>query len=87
MQWLASDLCFDQAPFIHYLDVSRPHSQATYHVATSLLCAGAESLEKLYHRAGPHADRGFVTLLSQKKGQSVLEERPGCDGYRVWDWG
>lgn len=76
MVCLARGLGFADEYFIDYHDVSRPNSQSTlrliHYYETPQVNDG-----KVYHRAGAHADWGFLTLLFQKTGQSGLEICPG----------
>ncbi|PSN64324.1 Clavaminate synthase-like protein [Corynespora cassiicola Philippines] len=76
MRCLARGLGFDDDYFTKYHDVSRPDSQSTlrllHYYETPKTNDG-----KIYHRAGAHADWGFLTLLFQREGQSGLEICPG----------
>ncbi|KAL5118331.1 hypothetical protein ACEQ8H_003680 [Pleosporales sp. CAS-2024a] len=76
MLCLARGLGFDDDYFIKYHDISRPDSQSTlrllHYYETPKTNDGI-----LRHRAGAHADWGFLTLLFQRCGQSGLEICPG----------
>ncbi|KAF6820148.1 leucoanthocyanidin dioxygenase [Colletotrichum sojae] len=76
MVCLARGLGFEDRYFVDWHDVSRPNSQSTlrliHYYETPKTNDGT-----VYHRAGAHADWGFLTLLFQKTGQSGLEICPG----------
>ncbi|EMC96204.1 hypothetical protein BAUCODRAFT_466821 [Baudoinia panamericana UAMH 10762] len=76
MVCLANGLGFEDDYFTKAHDVSRPDSQSTlrllHYYATPRTNDGV-----IRHRAGAHADWGFLTLLFQKEGQSGLEICPG----------
>jgi isopenicillin N synthase-like dioxygenase len=76
MLCLARGLGFPDDYFIKYHDVSRLDSQSVlrllHYPETPKSNDGI-----LRHRAGPHADWGFLTLLFQRSGQSGLEICPG----------
>ena len=73
---IAKGLGFEDDYFIKCHDASQPNSQSClrllHYYATPETNDG-----KVYHRAGAHADWGFLTLLFQKEGQSGLEICPG----------
>jgi isopenicillin N synthase-like dioxygenase len=76
MTCLARALGFKDDFFVQWHDASLPNSQSTlrllHYFATPKITNG-----EVYHRAGAHADWGFLTLLFQKPGQSGLEICPG----------
>ncbi|GKT42966.1 UPF0743 protein [Colletotrichum spaethianum] len=76
MLCLARGLGFEDNYFIKYHDTSRPNAQSVlrliHYYETPQVNDG-----KTYHRAGAHADWGFLTLLFQHTGQSGLEICPG----------
>ncbi|KAK5127338.1 hypothetical protein LTR85_006677 [Meristemomyces frigidus] len=76
MLCLARGLGFDDDYFVKFHDASKPDCQSTmrllHYFATPETNDG-----QVYHRAGAHADWGFLTLLFQRKGQSGLEICPG----------
>lgn len=76
MRRFARSLSFPETFFVDCHGISRPNSQTTmrllHYMALSEMHGG-----RVYHRAGAHADWGFLTLLFQKEGQSGLEICPG----------
>ncbi|KAF4784463.1 2OG-Fe(II)oxygenase superfamily protein [Colletotrichum scovillei] len=76
MLCLARGLGFEDDYFIKYHDAARPGAQSVlrllHYYETPRVNDG-----KVYHRAGAHADWGFLTLLFQREGQSGLEICPG----------
>ncbi|KAF2444155.1 Clavaminate synthase-like protein [Karstenula rhodostoma CBS 690.94] len=76
MVCLARGLGFAGDYFVRYHDVDRPDSQSTlrllHYYETPKTNDGV-----IRHRAGAHADWGFLTLLFQRSGQSGLEICPG----------
>ncbi|KAK4901801.1 hypothetical protein LTR27_001573 [Elasticomyces elasticus] len=73
---LARALHFEDEYFVDWHDASKRDAQSTlrllHYFATPETNDG-----QTYHRAGAHADWGFLTLLLQRKGQSGLEIAPG----------
>ncbi|KAJ6095444.1 hypothetical protein N7486_006190 [Penicillium sp. IBT 16267x] len=76
MRCFARGLGFPEGFFIKCHDVARPDSQTTMRLL-HYFALSEEADGKVYHRAGAHADWGFLTLLFQKEGQSGLEICPG----------
>ncbi|KAK1965411.1 2OG-Fe(II) oxygenase superfamily protein [Colletotrichum sublineola] len=76
MLCLARGLGFQDDYFVKFHDASRPDSQSClrllHYYETPKVNDG-----KIYHRAGAHADWGFLTLLFQRGEQSGLEICPG----------
>ena len=76
MTCFARGLGFSDDFFINFHDITRPNSQTCcrllHYYATPQTNDG-----KIYHRAGAHADWGFLTVLFQREGQSGLEICPG----------
>lgn len=76
MKCLSRGLGFPDDYFAQYHDVSRSNSQTVlrllHYYATPETDDGT-----IHHRAGAHADWGFLTLLFQREGQSGLEICPG----------
>lgn len=72
----ARGLGFEDDFFIKVHDITRPNSQSTlrllHYYATPETDDG-----KIHHRAGAHADWGFLTILFQREGQCGLEICPG----------
>lgn len=75
---LARGLGFEDNYFVKAHDIARPESQTVcrllHYFETPEM---PNSTGEIYHRAGAHADFGFLTLLFQKAGQSGLEICPG----------
>ncbi|KAK8134887.1 leucoanthocyanidin dioxygenase, partial [Apiospora sp. TS-2023a] len=94
MVCLARGLGFaDDEYFVQYHDASKPGCQSVmrllhYFETPKMIPAGEDGTgdndkkgqrRRVYHRAGAHADWGFLTLLFEKEGQSGLEICPGRD--------
>lgn len=76
MRCFARGLGFPDDYFIDFHDISRPNSQSTCRLLHYYAIPETND-GKIYHRAGAHADWGFLTLLFQREGQSGLEICPG----------
>jgi len=76
MVCLARGLGFADDYFVKYHDISRGDSQSVLRLLHYYETPKAND-GKVYHRAGAHADWGFLTLLFQREGQSGLEICPG----------
>ncbi|KAK8006137.1 hypothetical protein PG991_012434 [Apiospora marii] len=83
---LARGLGFaDDDYFVRYHDASKPTCQSVmrllHYFETPQGLDGdnndSDKTNQVYHRAGAHADWGFLTLLFEKEGQSGLEICPG----------
>ena len=88
MLCFARGLGFPDDYFIKYHDVSRPNAQTTLRFLRYFALPKPEDRadkDKVYHRAGAHADWDFLTLLFQQNGQSGLEICPGRES--VTDFG
>ncbi|TVY21741.1 UPF0676-like protein [Lachnellula arida] len=74
----ARGLGFPDDFFVKVHDTTRPNSQSVmrllHYYATPETNDGT-----IHHRAGAHADWGFLTVLFQREGQSGLEICPGRD--------
>ncbi|KAK7949141.1 uncharacterized protein PG986_010027 [Apiospora aurea] len=81
MVCLARGLGFeDDEYFVKYHDASKPTCQSVMrllHYFETPRQRDGDGKGQVYHRAGAHADWGFLTLLFQKEGQSGLEICPG----------
>lgn len=84
MVCLARGLGFeDDDYFVRYHDASKPTCQSVlrllHYFETPQALDGDDNgkTSRVYHRAGAHADWGFLTLLFEKEGQSGLEICPG----------
>lgn len=80
MRCFARGLGFPDDYFIRYHDVTRTNSQTTMRLLHYFALPEPDPNDKdrpVYHRAGAHADWGFLTLLFQKDGESGLEICPG----------
>ncbi|OIW32608.1 leucoanthocyanidin dioxygenase [Coniochaeta ligniaria NRRL 30616] len=78
MLCFARGLGFPDDYFVQFHDATNPKAQSVLrllHYYATPESAAAEG--KIYHRAGAHADWGFLTLLFQREGQSGLEICPG----------
>ncbi|KAL3477336.1 hypothetical protein BJX99DRAFT_226399 [Aspergillus californicus] len=76
MRCFARGLGFPEDFFVQCHDISRPNAQTTARLL-HYFALPEEPSDKIYHRAGAHADWDFLTLLFQKEGQSGLEICPG----------
>ncbi|KAJ9144342.1 Leucoanthocyanidin dioxygenase [Coniochaeta hoffmannii] len=78
MVCFARGLGFPDDYFIRFHEPSNPKAQSVlrllHYYATP---ESAVEEGRIYHRAGAHADWGFLTLLFQREGQSGLEICPG----------
>ncbi|KAK8086145.1 leucoanthocyanidin dioxygenase [Apiospora phragmitis] len=63
--------------FIKYHDASKPTCQSVMRLLHYFETPHRDDDGQVHHRAGAHADWGFLTLLFEKKGQSGLEICPG----------
>ncbi|KAF2805609.1 leucoanthocyanidin dioxygenase [Mytilinidion resinicola] len=72
----ARGLGFPDDYFIKLHDVSRENVQSVLRLLHYFELPEVSD-GKVYHRAGAHADWGFLTLLFQREGQSGLEICPG----------
>ncbi|OAA65690.1 oxoglutarate/iron-dependent oxygenase [Niveomyces insectorum RCEF 264] len=81
MLCFARGLGFPDDYFVRVHDSKRPNCQSVlrllHYFATPLPPADGSAPTEIYHRAGAHADWGFLTLLFQRPGQSGLEICPG----------
>ncbi|KAF2091768.1 2OG-Fe(II) oxygenase superfamily protein [Saccharata proteae CBS 121410] len=76
MVCFARGLGFPDDYFVNVHDVTRDNSQSTLRLLHYYALPEQQD-GQLYHRAGAHADWGFLTLLFQRAGQSGLEICPG----------
>ncbi|KAJ5473126.1 Oxoglutarate/iron-dependent dioxygenase [Penicillium sp. IBT 31633x] len=76
MRCFARGLGFPETFFIDCHGISRPNSQTTMRLLHYFALPEAHD-GRIYHRAGAHADWGFLTLLFLEEGQSGLEICPG----------
>lgn len=76
MTCLARGLGFPDDYFLKYHDMTRPDSQSCLRLLHYFETPKTND-GKVWHRAGAHADWGFLTLLFQRTGQSGLEICPG----------
>lgn len=80
---LARGLGFPDDFFIRAHDVAKPNSQSVLRLLHYFEAPRVND-GKIYHRAGAHADWGFLTLLFQREGQSGLEICPGREVVTEW---
>ncbi|KAK5108472.1 hypothetical protein LTR62_008290 [Meristemomyces frigidus] len=76
MVCLARALKFEDDFFVNWHDTAKPNSQSTLRLLHYFAMPEMND-GQVYHRAGAHADWGFLTLLFQSPGQSGLEICPG----------
>jgi len=76
MVCFARGLGFEDDFFVKVHDISRPDSQSCCRLL-HYFATPEESDGKIHHRAGAHADWGFLTVLFQREGQRGLEICPG----------
>ncbi|KAI2615953.1 Clavaminate synthase-like protein [Hypoxylon sp. NC1633] len=81
MVCFARGLGFPDAYFVQAHDVSRPGAQTVLRLLHYFALDPSAPTPEGYHRAGPHADWDFVTLLFQRPGQSGLEICPGREAF------
>jgi isopenicillin N synthase-like dioxygenase len=84
LRCFAFALGFPERFFIECHGIARPDSQTTMRLLHYFALPEVPD-GRVYHRAGAHADWGFLTLLFQKDGQSGLEVCPGRE--TVTDFG
>ncbi|KAK8237576.1 hypothetical protein IWZ00DRAFT_518988 [Phyllosticta capitalensis] len=77
MVCFARGLGFPNDFFVKAHDVARQNSQTVLRLLHYFDMPSENPIGEVRHRAGPHADWGFLTLLFQRTGQSGLEICPG----------
>ncbi|KAH9898613.1 oxoglutarate/iron-dependent oxygenase [Xylariomycetidae sp. FL2044] len=77
MLCIARGLGFEDDYFVEVHDAARPDSQSVMRLLHYFATPETSDDGTVHHRAGAHADWGFLTLLFQREGQTGLEICPG----------
>ncbi|EFX02175.1 oxoglutarate/iron-dependent oxygenase [Grosmannia clavigera kw1407] len=87
----ARGLGFPDDYFLPFHDVSRPSIQSVlrllHYFPIEPPAPDSDKPPTIYHRAGAHADWGFLTLLFQRPGQGGLEICPGREAVTEFGLG